>query len=51
MNRLDFDFDHEGGFFPRHIESNNDPAIARWLEEVIHMVPWRRGPKATIPWA
>ena len=32
VNRLDFDFDHEGGIFPRHIESNNDPAIARWLE-------------------
>jgi hypothetical protein len=39
VNRLDFDFAHEGGIFPRHIESNNDPRIARWLEEVIHMVP------------
>ena len=25
VNRLDFDYDHEGGLFPRHIESNNDP--------------------------
>jgi hypothetical protein len=39
VNRLDFDFDHEGGVFPKHIESNNDPAVARWLEVVIHMVP------------
>jgi hypothetical protein len=39
VNRLDFDFSHEGGIFPKHIESNNDPAIARWLEEVIHMIP------------
>ena len=39
VNRLDYHFDHEGGFFPQHIESNNDPAIARWLEAVIHMVP------------
>jgi len=39
VNRLDFDFAHEGGVFPKHIESNNDPAVARWLEEVIHMVP------------
>jgi hypothetical protein len=39
VNRLDYHADHEGGFFPRHIESNNDPAIARWLEAVIHMVP------------
>lgn len=37
--RLDFDFEHEGGIFPCHIESNNDPAIAQWLERVIHMVP------------
>ncbi len=39
VNRLDFDIEHEGGIFPRHIESNNDPEIARWLEQVIHMVP------------
>ena len=26
VNRLDYDFTHEGGIFPRHIESNNDPA-------------------------
>ena len=32
VNRLDFDFRHEGGIFPGHIESNNDPAVARWLE-------------------
>ena len=39
VNRLDYDFNHEGGYFPRHIESNNDPAIARWLENVIYMIP------------
>lgn len=39
VNRLDFDFEYEGGVFPRHIESNNDPAVARWLERVIYMVP------------
>ncbi len=39
VNRLDYDFDHEGGIFPRHIESNNDPRIARWLEEVTWMLP------------
>jgi hypothetical protein len=38
VNRLDFDFDREGGVFPSHIASNNDPAVARWLEEVIHPV-------------
>ena len=39
VNRLDYDFAHEGGVFPRHIESNNDPHVARWLEEVIYLLP------------
>jgi hypothetical protein len=39
VNRLDYDFTHEGGIFPKHIESNNDPGVARWLEEVIHLLP------------
>jgi hypothetical protein len=39
INRLDFDFNHEGGIFPKHIESNNDPAIAKWLAGVIYMLP------------
>jgi hypothetical protein len=39
VNRLDFDIEHEGGIFPIHIESNNDPAVAAWLEQVIHVVP------------
>ena len=39
VNRLDFDARHAGGVFPKHIESNNDPRVARWLERVIHMVP------------
>jgi hypothetical protein len=39
VSRLDYDFNFEGGIFPRHIESNNDPAIARWLEKVIHLLP------------
>ena len=39
VNRLDYDFDHEGGIFPRHIESSNAPAVARWLEDVIHVLP------------
>jgi hypothetical protein len=39
VNRLDYDYAHEGGVFPRHIASNNDPDVARWLERVIHMLP------------
>jgi hypothetical protein len=39
VNRLDFDFQHQGGIFPCHIESCNDPKVARWLEQWIQMVP------------
>ena len=39
VNRLDFDADVEGGYFPCHVESNNDPDVARWLERVIHLIP------------
>ncbi len=39
VNRLDYDYACEGGCFPVHIESNNDPAVARWLESVFHMLP------------
>jgi hypothetical protein len=49
VSRLDYDFDHEGGCFPSHIESNNDPEIARWLEQVIHMVPVAQRPEGYSP--
>jgi hypothetical protein len=39
VSRLDYDYTYEGGYFPVHVESNNDPEIAHWLEEVIYMVP------------
>ncbi len=39
VNRLDYDRDHEGGFFPVHVESNTEPEVARWVEGVISMVP------------
>jgi hypothetical protein len=39
ISRLDYDFAHQGGVFPRHIESNNDPEVASWLEDVIHILP------------
>ena len=49
VNRLDYRVEHEGGYFPEHIESNNDPAIARWLEAVIHMVPVAPRPEGYNP--
>ena len=39
ISRLDYDYDHEGGYFPVHIETCTDPAVIRWLEGVFYMVP------------
>ena len=39
INRLDFDVNFEGGYFPVHVESNNDPKVVRWLEDVIYCFP------------
>jgi hypothetical protein len=39
INRLDYSFDFEGGVFPNHVESNNNPEIISWLESVIHLLP------------
>lgn len=49
INRLDFDFTHAGGLFPIHVESNNDPEIASWLEEVIHVIPIAQRPQGYSP--
>ena len=38
INRLDYAYGHQGGLYPVHIESNNDPDVAQWLESVIYMV-------------
>lgn len=39
VNRLDYDFAHQGGIFPVHIESNNDSQTTLWLENVINILP------------
>lgn len=39
VNRLDYDANFEGGYFPVHVESNNDPEVARWLEKIIYCLP------------
>jgi hypothetical protein len=39
ISRLDYDFAHQSGYFPAHIETNNDPAVAHWLENVVHLLP------------
>lgn len=38
ISRLDYDFKHEGGYFPVHVESCNDPAVAGWLESVFYVI-------------
>jgi hypothetical protein len=44
VNRLDYDANVEGGYFPSHIESNRDPAIARWIEEIFYAIPVNQRP-------
>jgi hypothetical protein len=39
VSRLDYDFAINGGVFPSHIESLNQPRVARWLEKVMHLLP------------
>ncbi len=49
VNRLDFSISHEGGYFPRHIESNNDPEVASWIESVVQMIPVAARPPGYSP--
>jgi hypothetical protein len=49
VNRLDYDAAHEGGYFPVHVETNTDPDVARWLEQVIYMVPVAQRPPGYNP--
>ena len=49
INRLDYDYNYEGGYFPIHVESNNDPEVARWLENVIHVLPVAQRPSGYSP--
>ena len=49
VSRLDYDFRHEGGIFPRHIETNTDPEVARWLERVVYLLPVAQRPAGYNP--
>ena len=49
INRLDYDFAANGGVFPAHIESLNDQRSARWLEQVIHVLPVAPRPEGYNP--
>jgi cytidyltransferase-like protein len=49
ISRIDYRADHEGGVFPCHVESNCDPAVARWLEQVIQVLPVKPRPAGYHP--
>ena len=49
INRLDYDYNYDGGYFPVHVESNTDPRVAGWLEEHIWMVPILQRPPGYNP--
>ncbi|HSW48833.1 MAG TPA: hypothetical protein VLH09_01600, partial [Bryobacteraceae bacterium] len=49
ISRLDYDATVEGGYFPSHIESCCDPAVARWLEAILHLVPINQRPEGYNP--
>ena len=49
INRLDYAADYEGGYFPAHIESCTDSDVARWLEQVIYMLPVMQRPPGYNP--
>ena len=49
VSRLDYDAGVEGGYFPCHVENNTDPAVARWLEGRIWMVPVAQRPPGYNP--
>ncbi len=39
VSRLDYDAACEDGRFPAQVESCNDPGVAAWLEQVLHILP------------
>ena len=49
VTRLDYDYAYEGGYFPVHVESCNNPQIASWLEEVLFMIPVAQRPPRYSP--
>ncbi|MCI0498619.1 MAG: hypothetical protein L0Y36_02915 [Planctomycetales bacterium] len=49
ISRLDYDYGYEGGIFPRHIESINDPDIAQWLQTHLYILPVNTRPDSYSP--
>jgi len=49
VNRLDYDFKLHGGVFPAHIESCNSVKVARWLSQVLYLIPVEPRPDGYSP--
>ncbi|MGB8215109.1 MAG: hypothetical protein WCE68_16290 [Anaerolineales bacterium] len=49
VSRLDYDYTYAGGYFPVHVESCNDPQVARWLERMVYMLPVAQRPPQYSP--
>lgn len=49
VNRLDYDFAANGGVFTAHIESCNSPKVAKWLSNVLHLIPVEPRPEGYSP--
>ena len=49
INRLDYDFKVHAGVFPCHIESCNRPKVARWLSQILHLLPIEPRPDGYSP--
>jgi hypothetical protein len=49
VSRLDYDCQYEGGCFPVRVESNTEPVVAHWLEQVIHILPVEPRPAGYSP--
>jgi hypothetical protein len=49
INRLDYDFEANGGVFPSRIESLTDVRTARWLQGVLHLLPIEPRPDGYSP--
>ena len=49
ISRLDYDFACSGGIFPSQIESLNSPTIARWLEQILYLLPIEPRPEGYHP--
>lgn len=49
INRLDYDYAVDGGVFPAHLESLNETRVARWFEQVMHILPVAPRPEGYAP--